>query len=211
MKVSVSIKSALFVALAVSLILSSCGSSTSIVSSWKDPSYKAGSEKFEKVLAMVLTRNETSRRSAEDKLNQRHPRFIQSYMIFPDLESVKDEQRAEKALKEAGFDGILTLRLISKDAKQTYVPGSASPGYWGYHGAYWGGYYNPGYYQTDVNYYIECNVFSLKSDKLLWTGITSTTNPSSIDQTVNEVLYSLKNQMIKDGLIEKPTTTSKSK
>ena len=46
------------------ILLSSCGSSTSILNSWKDPA--AGPLEFKKVLVIFITNNQSSKRAAED-------------------------------------------------------------------------------------------------------------------------------------------------
>jgi hypothetical protein len=64
------------------------------------------------------------------------------------------------------------------------------------------GYYTPGYYSVDHKYVISTNVFSLKEDKLLWSGVTSTLNPTSIDQTIEEISAKVKQQMIADKYLQ---------
>lgn len=206
-------KSITLIALAGIILYASCGSSTSIVSSWKDPDVSPGSENLKKILAIVVTRNETSRRLAEDRAYRKDHRIFQSYKIFPAMESLSDEAKAQELIRNEGYDGIITFRLLDRTARQTFVPGmgmgmggmgmAPMGGYWGFHRAHWGMGFHPGQMQTDINYIIECNVFSLKSDKLLWTGVTNTVNPSNIDRMSKEVLYYVRKQMIRDGFLEK--------
>ena len=65
---------------------------------------------------------------------------------------------------------------------------------------YYGG--SPGYYQEDKTYYVETNIYSLKSNKLLWSGTTSSLNPSKLDQTIDDIINTLRAQMQKQGLIK---------
>jgi hypothetical protein len=48
----------------------------------------------------------------------------------------------------------------------------------------------------------ETNIYSLQSNKLLWSGTTSSLNPSKLDQTIDDIINTLKAQMQKQGLIK---------
>ena len=64
-------------------------------------------------------------------------------------------------------------------------------------------YYDPGYYQDTTSYLVETNVFSLKSDKLIWTGTTKSSYITDIGLTVDEIMKTLYKEMIKDGSVTK--------
>ena len=183
-------------------LLFGCGSTTSIVNSWKDPDATPEDARFSKILVSVLSTNESSRRIAEEHLASINPIFIPSYSIIKE-ELADDPDRLKTTLLEQGFDGILLLRLMDKDKNQTYVPGTnRGQRYWGRYGYYWDRYYEPGYYQENTNYTIETSLYSLTKDKLLWSGTSTTVNPTSIEKTVNDILKKSYKQMQKDGLIQ---------
>jgi hypothetical protein len=80
------------------------------------------------------------------------------------------------------------------------------PGY----GGYWGGYgyaapiyYTPGYYTTDKKYLVETNVYSVDQDKLVWSGTTSSMNPSKIDTTTAEIADAVIEKMKDEGFLLK--------
>lgn len=193
------IKSTLIFAL-VALIMVSCAS-TSIVNSWKDPNFTGNADDWDKVLVAVQSSSDVKRRVAEDELASLSDVLHASYMLFPDRASVEDEAKLRKKVEDEGFDAIMTLRLIDANKQTSYVPGSYTGGYWGYHRGYWGGYYDPGYYREDTYYAVETQVWSLSEEKMVWSGITSTVNPSKIDKTINEVARLTFRQMEKDGFI----------
>ncbi|MEJ0056611.1 MAG: hypothetical protein WDN75_13735 [Bacteroidota bacterium] len=183
------------------LLISSC-SSTSIVSSWKDPNATVNPEQLTKVMVVALIKNEGVRRIAEDKMATFNKAFEVSYNLFTSKQVMDNEEKCRAILKDQGFDGIITLRVTDKTLERTYVPAAASGGYWGYHAQYYSGYYDKGYYQEDTKYMIETHVFSLKQDKLLWAGITESFTTSVIDdETVGDVMREVRKQMIKDKFI----------
>lgn len=190
----------LFLAVLSIMVLYSC-SSTSIVSSWKDPSSTDNPDQWEKVLIAVQSTSDAARRVAEDDLAAMSEKFYPSYMIFPDKASIQNEDELKRKIENGGYDAIATLKLINKDRQTSYVPGSYTGSYWGYHRGYWGGYYEPGYYREDTYYAIETHVFSLKEGKLVWSSITNTVNPSDIKKTIQEVAVMTLKQMEKDGFV----------
>ena len=82
--------------------------------------------------------------------------------------------------------------------------------YGGYYGRFTGYYsyynpvmYDPGYYATDKNYYLEINLYDAKTEELVWSAQSETTNPTSIETFSNSFSQLVVNQLIKDGLISK--------
>lgn len=190
----------LVISLIVATLFSAC-TSTSIVNSWKDPNSTDNPDQWEKVLVAVQSSSDLKRRVAEDQLAEMSDVLFASYTIFPDKSAVQNEDALRKKIQEGDFDAIMTMRLIDQNKQTSYVPGSYTGGYWGYHRGYWGGYYSPGYYREDSYYAIETQVFSLEEQKLVWSGITSTVNPSKIDRAIQEVAMMTFKQMQKDGFI----------
>ena len=195
----------LFTVIICALLLSSCSSSsTQLISHWKDPNFEeAEITELKNVMVAVLAANESSRRAAEDKIAEINPSIVQSYLILNETISQSVEE-SKKVMQERNFDGVLVFRLVSKERSQEYVPGSGSSGgYYGYHSGYWGGYYDPGYYKENTSYIVETNLYSLKRDKLIWSGVTSTVNPASVKGAMNEIAETIYKQIQKDIEISK--------
>ncbi|MDR3711890.1 MAG: hypothetical protein P4L51_03675 [Puia sp.] len=174
--------------------LFACSPHTTIVSSWRDPDVTVNTEELHKFVVAALLKNETVRRQVEDDMASMFPgKAVQSYKELGLTDLKENDDFYNSKLKSEGYDGIVIMRLVNVDKDTRYVPGSYPVyyrtwrGYWGY--AY-PGYYDPGYYTTDKTYHVEVNVYSLKRDKLIWTGNTSTINPprgelfSSVSKTV---------------------------
>ena len=169
--------------LIVILSLSSCGSNTSIVNSWRDPKITVAQEQFKKVLVVALVKDEASRRVAENRIAASNPIFKTSYQYLNETTKQLSQEQKLKILQDEHFDGVVTMRLVSTEKETNYVPGTYTGMYYGgfdglYTGMYgygfgnWYGmyspvYYDPGYYQETTSYLVETNVFSLKSDKLI--------------------------------------------
>lgn len=201
--------------LIVVLALSSCGSNTSIVNSWRDPKITVAQENFKKVLVVALLKDEASRRVTENRIAASNPIFKTSYEYLN--ESIKDLSKEEKLkiLKDENFDGVITLRLVSTEKETTYVPGTYTGMYYGgfdglytgvygygfgnWYGMYSPNFYDPGYYQESTSYMVETNVFSLKENKLIWTGTTKSDYVTDLGQTVDAIMQTVVEEMRKDG------------
>lgn len=194
-------KTASLIFLSVTLIFFSCGPSTQIEKTWTDPSFTPASAKaFTKILAIGLLNDESTRRIAEDKMvaQMKNVTAVQSYSYLQAGDTARNV--VEERLKKDGFDGVVIMRLANVEKSTSYVPGTTYYGWYGYR--YGGAYGSPGYYQEDKTYYIETNLYSLESNKLLWSGTTSSLNPSKVDKALDETIVALREQMQKQGLIK---------
>ncbi|MFN8133972.1 MAG: hypothetical protein U0Z17_01615 [Bacteroidales bacterium] len=99
------------------------------------------------------------------------------------------------------------MRLTTIEKSVSYNQGTYYGGYYGsrgygYHG-YYGGGYAPGYYSEDKTFMVETNFYSVKDRKLLWSGTTSTLNPSSLDKSLDQIIYTIRYELQKKGIIKK--------
>ncbi|SFD80753.1 hypothetical protein [Flavobacterium phragmitis] len=197
------------------MILSSCGSNTAIVNSWRDPNITVAQENFKKVLVMALVKDEAARRTTENRIASSNPIFKTSYQYLngTNLKLTKEQQL--KILQDENFDGVVTMRLVSKEKETSYVPGTYTGMYYGgfdgmytgmygygfgnWYGMYSPAFYDPGYYQETTSYMVETNIFSLKENKLIWTGTTKSQNVTDLGQTVDAIMQAVVKEMRKDG------------
>lgn len=197
------------------LALSGCGSNTSIVNSWRDPNITIAQEHFKKVLVVALVKDEASRRTAENRIAASNPIFKTSYQYLNETTKQLTQEQKLKILQDENFDGVITLRLVSKEKETNYVPGTYTGMYYGgfdgmYAGMYgygfgnWYGmyspyFYDPGYYQETTSYMVETNIFSLKENKLIWTGTTKSEYVNDLGSTVDAIMEAVIKEMRKDG------------
>ncbi|MCV9929135.1 hypothetical protein OIU83_15830 [Flavobacterium sp. LS1R49] len=199
----------------IAALLYSCGTSSTIVSSWRDPKITISSENFKKVLIVALVKDEETRRITENRIASSSPIFHTSYQFLNQINNDLTNDQKLKILKDENYDGVITMRLVSKEKQTDYVPGTDTSIYYGdyngiYAGAFGGWYglyatdfYSPGYYVENTYYIVETNVFSLKENKLIWTGTTQSSDVTDIGVTVDDIMRTVVNEMKKDGTIPK--------
>jgi hypothetical protein len=60
----------------------------------------------------------------------------------------------------------------------------------------------PGYLQTDTIVSIETLVYAVRQDKLLWGGVSETTNPSNLDAFIKEIVKAAGEEIRRAGLVQ---------
>lgn len=198
------------------LFLLSCGTNTTIVSSWRDPETTVAAEQFKKILVVALVQNESVRRTTENRIASIDERFHPSYSIFNGAASSFSMDEKLKILKDENYDGVVTMRLVDTQKETTYVPGTNNYAYapyggYGYYGGAFGGwygsysvnYYDPGYYEETMYYLVETNIFSLNKNKLIWSGVSKSASMNDVGGMVDEIITETINEMKRDGSLPK--------
>ncbi len=172
----------------LALLAASCGPSTKMVDVWQDPTVQV--TPGEKVLLLPITREESGRRIYEQgmgaELARRGVTVVSGTEMFggsiPDSNTVKDKVVA------SGVDKVLVSRVIDVNKEQTYVPGTTyvaggypygGYGYYGYASSSWAVVSDPGYMMTTTTVVIENRLYDVKTAKLVWVGVSHTTDPTS--------------------------------
>lgn len=197
----------------------SCGSTTSIVKSWRDPETTIAKEQFKKVLVVAFVKDETTRKIIETRIALRNPIFKTSYNYLNGNNLDLTKEQKLKILNSENFDGVVTMRLVSIEKETHYVPGTNTSLYYGGMGGMYGGmygygfsnwysmysphFYDPGYFQETTFYLVETNIFSLKRNKLIWTGTTKSAHVTNVGETVDAIMETVINEMRKDGSLPK--------
>jgi hypothetical protein len=198
------------------LALAACAPGTKLVNSWKEPdAAPLALKQGDLVIAMVMSKEETTRRTGEDllgeELRRRGLRPIPSFSLIP-TDQVDDKEKAAAAIQDSGAVALVSMRPISVNKQQTFVPpsytGPGGPyGGWGpYYGYGWGAAYSPGYVVTDTIVRIETLVFDLKQNKLVWAGQSETTNPDRLDQFMRDLVKAVGDDMRRKGVIAAPAS-----
>ncbi len=197
-------------ALLIAVTLAASCTSTKITSSWREPDKQVIVEKLNKVLLVALFKDETSRHKAEDQMaGYLKGKGIVSYNYLKEGFDKKNENALRERIKADGFDGAVTMRLVDVDKEENYTRGNISSypvfyrNFSGYYHRSWSYYSTPGYYSTTKTYTIETNVYSIKEDKIIWSGLTETTNPDGVKKLTEEVAAVVYKKMVKEGFISK--------
>jgi len=177
-------------------LLFACAS-TKLEKSWADPSFSLNPNPYKKVLVVAPLKDEASQRIAEDKIVKQLKKSVgvQSYTY---LKSTDTDPKVlnEKLLKD-GFDGIILMHLTDVEKSVSYNQGTSYGGWYGYRN------YTPGYYTENKTFLVETNMYSVKDDKLMWSGTTSSLNPSSFNKSLDEIIAAIKTELQKKGILEK--------
>jgi len=195
-------KSKVLITLSLIGLMFACGPSTKLEKSWADPSFNASTTKpFAKVLVIAPLKDAASERIAEDKIVKKLKAGVgvPSYSYLSPTDT--DKASVDAKLISDGFDGIIEMHLKEVEKSTEYVQGS-SYGYHGYRGYYGYGSYSPGYYTENKTFMVETNLYSIREGKLLWSGTTSSLNPTSFNNTIDEIIYTIQNELKKKGFIK---------
>jgi hypothetical protein len=194
------------------LSLISCGTSTMLVDTWKDPDAKTMA--FTKIIAIAVVQDETNRRIVEDQICKNikdvNVECVRSWTILPQ-DKVSNVDFAKGKIAEGGFDGAITMRLVGLDEKTRhvstgYVASYATTPYynpfWGYYSYAWPMVYQTG--STDITQLVrvETNIYSVAQEKLLWSGISETTDPTSIRKMVDQIAAEVRAILRDEDLIK---------
>jgi hypothetical protein len=178
-------------------------------SSWKAPD--AAGTKFagKKVAALVITSDLGLQMSGEEQLvrelSGRGMQGVATYRMAP-REELASGERARPWFERAGIEGVIALRPVSAETHRTYSPSvwttTSYSTLWGYYGYGWTGVYNPGGVREDTVLVVETLVYSVPLNKLLWAGVSTTTNPKQAPTFIKELVDAAAQEMRKQGLVK---------
>jgi hypothetical protein len=186
--------------------------STKFKSTWKAPGLEPVSFAGKKVVALVISDDDSLRVSSEEglasELTDRGLNGVPSYRIIP-KEEVKDPDKARGWFERAQAEGVVAMRLVDARKVQTYTPATWTGPYygslWGYYGYGWGsGMYIPPRVDEDALVTIETLIFSVPQNKLLWAAVSETKNPKSARQLLADLVKTTAKELQKQGLASKP-------
>lgn len=184
------------------LLLAGC-STTRLITSWKDDSYKSG--QLKKPMIMAITEKRIVRSRLEDeivqKLREEGVTAVQSYKAFPELNGLTVDM-IKANLAESGLDSILVTRMIDTRQETGYVPGTTS--YYANHGSF-GNYYSssmavvstPGYSYDFKVYTLESNLYAARDEKLIWTGLSEADEANTVDTSLKDLAVTVADELKK--------------
>ena len=185
-------------------LASGCYHATHLSATWHDPNSRG--LHFNRVVTVFVTTDEGMRRSVEDELVTKFPNATASYHLIPNA-SGADKETILQHMRDAGFDGAVTMRVTDVSEKTTYYPGS----YWGpsygfgpYWGASWAYPYSPyagGYVSTSQIVTIETQIYNLKDDKLVFAARSETADKSKVSSLIRSVMRHINEELKDNGMI----------
>jgi hypothetical protein len=202
-------KNRLWYLVLITVVLSSC-STTKITNSWSAPGAHLYYGEWNKILLVAMLNNETNRRKVEDELlHYLNGKGIVSYNYLNEDFNKIDENKFRNKIKSDGFDGAITLRLIDVDKEKVFIPEQQNlyPLYYqnfsGFYQQGWTSHNAPGYYSMNKTFIVETVVYSIKEDKIIWSGITASFNPNGVVNMTSEISKLIYKKMLAEGFIIK--------
>jgi hypothetical protein len=197
-----------FFILSLALLLFGCSSSNKISNSWKNPDVTIESAKFQTMAVFAMVKDEQMRRGVEEAIVSQMPNTIAvpSYKMIT-REELADIDAVKQKLKERGMEGALVLSVRNVNQKTSYYSSGMYPSayysFGGYYNYAWNYMYDPYVYST-TNVYVDLEIliYSLRDDKLVWYGESTSVNPKGIQETISELAVSVKNQLVEDELLD---------
>ena len=196
----------------LSLGLAACGGATRFSSTWVDPAAGPTDWDGQKVVAFVLSARDSIRLGAEEtlarELTSRGAQGMAGHTIVP-KDVTEDQDKVRELLSSAGVVGAVVMRVVSQTQQISSSPGMVSytgsyyPSFYGYWNYGWSAMYQPGQIQSDTIVSIETLLYSVVDDKLLWAGLSKTTNPENIPKFINQLVSAVGKEIKKTGLVEK--------
>jgi hypothetical protein len=182
-------------AAALALSFAACAD-TSVQKTWTAPA--VGAFKFTKVFIICVAHDDTDRRLAEIAVKELITRVptVASYEAFPDIADARNKAAMIKAVKDSGADGVIVMRLTSRDTKIDIGASTARPMEYMVFSDYYGSVYDAGaFYSTDTRdmgtntvFYVETRIFDGKTQKLVWQGDTKSTKDAFHDHDVHGIV-----------------------
>ncbi len=182
---------------AVLALVVSCTSSTSLVRSWHDDSYKSGS--LRKPLVVAVASQPMIRLKIEDELVRGLRGIgidaVASHSSFAERDLTVDVLREK--LPSSDRDSVMVTHLVDVKLETVVVPeqtetyGSPAVDYPRY-ADNWPAYYSHSYsvvtspsyaYQTK-KYVLETTLYDVKTEKRVWSAVTRSNEPESLDEAV---------------------------
>jgi hypothetical protein len=182
---------------ALAAFIGGCAS-TDMTSTWTDPSAKGA--QLSKVAVICMTKDEGLRRMAEDTAatQLQGAQAVPSYHLLGDV-PLQDREMVKAKLRAAGINGVLVMRVAG--VKEQYAPGSGPYGTFDGYYDYAGAMYAPGYTETDTVVHVVSNLYDLDQNKLIWSGVSQTFNPSSAKSFMTDVSKSVAKSLEKDRIV----------
>ena len=210
------------------ILFAGCGPSTKLTKSWSDKENTP--QQFEKLGIAVLFPDQSNRyiteRAVANQLKERGIKAMPTYDVFPfagrfgEFTKDKSPDAVRKVIvdkiNENNFDGFMIISLFDKSTTEHWVNDptfmAGGPGYYGtpyamagtYSNYYYysmGTFYNPGRYVQNTTYLLECNLYDVKTEKLIWHAQSKSVNASSIEKEADKLADLIGRQLIMKNIV----------
>ena len=183
--------------------IASC-STTGLGRTWAAPDAQGTS--FSKIAVVALTQQEVYRIQAEDALIAEMPKGVASHTLLSGLNALRDTAAAVAALRQAGCDAVVVLRLKSAPVRpdpNAPPPASSSVGqdandYWVDPAAQETQSFAPG-----QHFAVDVRLFDLAKNRMVWNGLAIEQGARDAAELVRMVRADVIKDLRARGLISK--------
>ena len=184
--------------------------SVTLTSTWKAPGETSLNYAGKKVVALVITADESLRMSSEEALvreiSARGPQGVAAYRLIP-REELTDKDKVKGWFDRSGAAGVVALRVSNQEERRVYDAMVWSSGYYGnfydYYGSSWATVTPIGKGHIERTLTVETLLFRVSDAKLLWAGVSQTTDPKDVSSFMKELTKTVVKQLEKEGLARK--------
>jgi hypothetical protein len=196
-----------FIFVAAAALFAAACASTSIVSSWINP--EASANKPRRLLIVGVSNVDTTRRLYEDEfVKQLKARGLDAIPSYSQLrgDGRPTQEDVVAAIRKSGADSVLVSQIkgteTRMDVSYRYEPMMVPGGYYGFYSGAWANAYaaTPTVYQYDI-VNAETKIWNTGNDKLLFSVLTRTFDPSAPQREIPPFVSMLVEQMAKGGLL----------
>jgi hypothetical protein len=186
-------------AMLTGLVLAGGCATTQMTDTWVDPAARGAGLK--KVAVIALAKDPGLRRMAEDEVakQSRETQLVPSYKVL-EATDLQNREAVKTRLRAAGFDGVLVMKMAGVSEKLVPVPGGPYDRFDAYYDWAYGSAYG-GWYETETTVRVISSLYALDRDKLIWSGMSKTFDPTSARQMVDDVSHEVAKSLQKERLV----------
>lgn len=198
------------VSLALVALLAAC-TATTLENSWRDAKYSGGPAT--RILVIGISKQPSVRRTFEDifaqALTKAGVQAVASHTLIPQDGQIAEDD-LQKAVKQAGANGVLITRLVGRQTDNTVTSATMPPPmygtrryYSGYYTSAWSGSYEPvAVQQFNFDYVVtETVLFRSDAPEPVWSGTARTPDPRYVREAAQDFSKAMISTLKKEGLI----------
>jgi hypothetical protein len=162
---------------------------------WGAPEASGTNFKGKKVAALVISEDLSLRMSGEEALaRELAARGIDGAAAYRQIPApeLRNPDAAKRWFARDGVAGVVALRPVSQDKVKRYTADVWSTPYystfWGFYPYSWSTTYVIGGGTTDTVIVVESLVYDIATGKLVWAGVSESTNPKSLQKLVADIV-----------------------
>jgi hypothetical protein len=194
----------------LTILITGCsGAKTDIIGEWQPDNYQKGTISNVLVVGIFAKDKPLLRRNFEDGITAAFK--SDNINATPSMDHMPydvtvDSTTFEKYFKDLNIDAVVVSRLVAIDQKRDYQSGYLYTipynYYYGFYSFYYAGiaYANSsGYMSQDVVVVLETNIYETSDEKLIWSGISETVDPTKASDVINSFGDALVSKLKKEG------------